>query len=333
MPVTEPFASIDALHGPTVAAIGTFDGVHLGHRALLLRVKEEAEARSARSVALVFREQPRAFFRPGELVSYLCDFETRLAILGEIGIDEIVVLEFGFTIQKLSSVEFVRGLRDRIGLRALIVGPGARIGSDRARVEDLASPQSGGATPGGPHSGEATPGGATSGRPGELADIDFIAAPAEVIDGQEVSSSAIREAITKGNCEFAAKMLGRNYSITGVVATGARRGRDLGFPTANVEPEITVVVPENGIYATLAEVDGVTYGAATSIGVRPTFDADGGRTIEAFLLDFDGDLYTKRLRLEFVTRLRSEVAFGSVEQLVEQMNKDVEQTREILAAR
>ena len=321
MPITEPFASIDALHGPTVATIGTFDGVHLGHRALLLRVRQEAGARSARSVALVFKEQPRAFFRPGESVSYLSDFETRRAILGEIGIDEIVELEFGLTIQKLSSVEFVAGLRERIGLEALVVGPGARIGSDQARVEDLVSTGSGGPAPGGLSS------------LADLAGIDFITAPAEVIDGNEVSSSAIRKAVTEGRCEFAAKMLGRNYSITGVVAQGDRRGRELGFPTANVEPDIAFTIPENGIYATLAEVDGVTYSAATSIGVRPTFDVDGGRTIEAFLLDFDGDLYTKRLRLEFVTRLRSEVAFGSVEQLVEQMNRDIEQTREVLAAR
>ena len=317
MPVTEPFASIDALPGPTVAAIGTFDGVHLGHRALLRQVRREAGARSARSVALVFREQPRAFFRPGEQVSYLCDFETRIAALGETGIDEIVELEFGSAIQKLSAAEFVTGLRDRIGLQALVVGPGARIGSDRVHVGNLVSPVSGGAAPGGPN-----------GLPG----IDFIAAPAEVIDGQAVSSSAIREAITAGNCEFAAMMLGRNYSITGPVVTGERRGRKLGFPTANIEPDITVTVPANGIYATLAEVDGATYCAATSIGVRPTFDTGGGRTIEAFLLDFDGDIYSKRLRLEFVTRLRSEVAFESVEQLVEQMNRDVEQTREVLAA-
>ena len=121
MPITEPSASIEALGGPTVATIGTFDGVHLGHRALLRQVRHEAEARSARSVALVFREQPRAFFNPGKKVSYLCDFEARIAMLGETGVDEIVELEFGPTIQKLSSEEFVVGLRDRIGLEALIV--------------------------------------------------------------------------------------------------------------------------------------------------------------------------------------------------------------------
>jgi riboflavin kinase/FMN adenylyltransferase len=304
------------MHGPTVATIGTFDGVHLGHRALLLQVKQEAEARSARSVALVFKEQPRAFIRPGERVSYLCDFETRRAILDEIGLDEIVELEFGPAIQTMSSVDFIAGLRERIGLQALVIGPGARVGSDRAGIEDLVSPSPRGAGPG----------------RDRLAGIDFLAAPPEVIGGREVSSSAIRGAIKAGRCESAAKMLGRNYSITGIVTVGERRGRELGFPTANLEPNDSVTVPANGIYATLAEVDGVTYQAATSIGVRPTFESGGGRTIEAFLLDFDGDLYTKRLRLEFVKRLRSEVAFDTVDQLIEQMNRDVEQTREVLAA-
>ncbi|MDP6665893.1 MAG: bifunctional riboflavin kinase/FMN adenylyltransferase [Dehalococcoidia bacterium] len=311
MSIIDPFSSIDPLARPTVATVGTFDGVHLGHRALLLRVVEEAAARGGKSVALVFKEQPRAFIKPGVTVSYLCDFATRRALLNEIGIDEIVELEFGPEIQQLSSAGFVTGLQARIGLQALVVGPGARIGSDRAGVEELVAAGTG--------------------------DVDFIAAPAEAVAGQMVSSSAVRRAITAGDCELTAAMLGRNYAISGTVATGERRGQELGFPTANIEPDSNIVIPANGIYATLAGVEGTAAGAeflaATSIGVRPTFEIDGRRTVEAFLLDFDGDLYTQRLRLEFVTRLRSEVAFESAEQLVEQMNKDVAQTRQVLAAR
>jgi riboflavin kinase/FMN adenylyltransferase len=308
MSITELFDSIDVLKGPTVATIGTFDGVHLGHQALLQRVQSEASARGAKSVALVFKEQPRAFIKPGTSVTYLSDFETRKNILTDMGIDHVVQLEFGPAIQQLSSNAFVAALRERIGLVSLILGPGALIGSDRAGVEQLAS---------------------AGGHP----DIDFVGVPSIVVDGEAVSSSVIRIAIVSGNCELAARMLGRNYSITGVVASGEKRGREIGFPTANIEPEFPVTVPENGIYATMVEVDGKMHDAATSIGVRPTFETDGGRTIEAFLLDFDGDLYTKRLRLEFVKRLRSEVAFESVEQLVEQMNKDVELTRQILATK
>jgi riboflavin kinase/FMN adenylyltransferase len=306
MSITELLASIDDLKVPTVATIGTFDGVHLGHQALLSRVQVEASARGAQSVAFVFREQPRAFIKPSAQVTYLSDFESRQAILKEIGIDHVIELEFSSEIQQLSSDEFVGLLKEQIGLVALVLGPGAMIGSDRAGVEQLSLADN--------HS-----------------DIEFIGAPSIVVDGEAVSSSVIRIAIVSGNCELASRMLGRNYSLSGTVTSGEKRGREIGFPTANLEPEFPVTVPENGIYATLVEVDGVTHKAATSIGVRPTFETDGGRTIEAYLLDFDGDLYTKRLRLEFVQRLRPEVAFDSVEQLVDQMNKDVEQTRQVLA--
>ncbi|MDA0597302.1 MAG: riboflavin biosynthesis protein RibF [Chloroflexi bacterium] len=305
MSISDLFASIDVIEGPTVATIGTFDGVHLGHQTLLKRVQDEAAKRGAKSVAFVFREQPRAFIKPSNQVTYLSDFETRRDILKAIGIDHVVELNFTAAIQQLSSDDFVGALQERIGLVSLILGPGAMIGSDRAGVEQLSSSDT--------HT-----------------DIEFLGVPTIVVDGEAVSSSVIRIAIVSGNCELAAKMLGRNYSIPGVVADGEKRGREIGFPTANIEPEFAVTVPDNGIYATLVEVDGEMHHAATSIGVRPTFETDGGRTIEAFLLDFDGDLYTKRLRLEFVQRLRAEVAFETVELLIEQMNKDVEQTREIL---
>lgn len=306
MSTNELFASIDVVAGPTVATIGTFDGVHLGHQALLTRVQDEAAARGAKSVALVFKEQPRAFIKPGVQVSYLSDFESRRDILKDIGIDHVVELEFGSAIQKLSSDDFVAALQERIGLNALILGPGAMIGADRAGVEQLS---------------------AASSHP----DIDFIGVHSIVVDGEPVSSSVIRIAIVSGNCELASRMLGRNYSIEGVVVRGEQQGREIGFPTANIEPDFPITVPANGIYATVVEVDGEVHDAATSIGVRPTFETDGGRTIEAHLLDFNGDLYTNRLRLEFVERLRAEVAFESVDQLIEQMNQDVEQTRQILA--
>ena len=306
MSISDLFTSIDVIEGPTVATIGTFDGVHLGHLSLLKRVQDEAAKSGAKSVALVFRGQPRAFIKPSKQVTYLSDFETRRDILKAIGIDHVIELNFNAAIQQLSSDNFIGALKERIGLVSLILGPGAMIGSDRAGVEQLSAADT--------HT-----------------DIEFIGVPSIVVDGEAVSSSVIRIAIVSGNCELAAKMLGRNYSIRGAVANGEKRGRQIGFPTANIEPEFAVTVPDNGIYATLVKINDVTHKAATSIGVRPTFETDGGRTIEAFLLDFDGDLYTKRLHLEFVHRLRAEVAFETVEQLIEQMNKDVDQTREILA--
>mgnify|MGYP004001286767 CR=1 FL=1 len=303
------FDSIDVIEGPTVATIGTFDGVHLGHRALIKRVTQEADKRSARSVAIVFVRQPRAYITPDAAVSYLCNFEARERMLSELGIDQIIPVEFGADIQQLSAEEFVSKLQGKFDLKALAVGPGARLGSDRVGVEQLNESKS-----------------------ANIADIEFISVAAEMIEDQQVSSSAIRNAIKAGHLEIASKMLGRNYSIEGPVEGGDERGRELGFPTANIDQDPGLTVPDNGIYATFATVDGKVYKAATSIGVRPTFEADGARKIEAFLLDFDGDLYTKQLHLEFVTRLRGEVAFESVKQLVAQMNKDVEQTREILSS-
>ena len=291
---------------PTIATIGTFDGVHLGHQSLLRKVSDEAIRREARSVAFVFKEQPRTIIKPSEQVTYLSDFESRLSALATMGIDDIVQLEFNQTIQKLSSIEFVSALREQIHLASLVLGPGAMIGADRAGFQQLSTQTI--------HS-----------------KIDFIDVPPVVIDGEPVSSSVIRIAVVSGNCELAAKMLGRYYEITGEVTHGKKRGSEIGFPTANIESKFPVAIPENGIYATLAEVDGEIYQASTSIGVRPTFETDGCRTIESHLLNFNGDLYSKRIRLQFVKRLRSEVKFKSIKQLIEQMDKDVEQTRKLLS--
>ena len=306
MSISELFASIEIHKGPTVATVGTFDGVHLGHRALLKQLQCEAKARGAISVALVFKEQPRAFIKPDFNVSYISNLKTRRNILTEIGIDQVIELDFGTAIQKLSAEEFVSELQHLIELKALIVGPNAKIGFDRLGIEKLSLSK-------------------------KLSNVDFIEAPTKIANGCAVSSSAIRNAIIKGHCEFAATMLGRNYSISGVVVEGDRRGRELGFPTANIRPDSTITVPGNGIYATLVEIDGQSHKAATSIGVRPTFETSGIRTIEAFLLDFDGDLYGQQIQIEFISRTRSEIAFESTEKLTRQMNKDVDEVRNILA--
>ena len=306
MSISKLFASIEIHKGPTVATVGTFDGVHLGHRALLEQLQHEAKARGAISVALVFKEQPRAFIKPDFNVSYISSLKTRRNILMEIGIDQIIELDFGTAIQKLSAEEFVSELQHLIELKALIVGPNAKIGFDRLGIEKLSLSK-------------------------KLCNVDFIEAPTKIVKDCAVSSSAIRNAIIKGHCESAAVMLGRNYSISGVIVEGDRRGRELGFPTANIQPDSTITVPGNGIYATIVEINGKSHKAATSIGVRPTFETSGVRTIEAFLLDYSGDLYGQQMEIEFISRTRSEIAFESTEKLIIQMNKDVDEVRKILA--
>jgi len=303
MSIADPFNAIRAQQGPTVATVGTFDGVHLGHRKLVETVLDEAQAVGGSSLAMIFEGQPRAFINPTVTVSYLSSAEDRVSWLSNVGIDNAVVLQFDESIQKLSSGEFVSELKRRVDLSTLVLGPGAMIGSDRANASTLQS---------------------------TLEDVKVISVEAESLHGDQISSSRIRQAIEIGDCETATGMLGRNYGFTGLVSEGDKRGQELGFPTANIEPDFEATVPANGIYATRVTVDGETHRAATSIGVRPTFETDGRRTIEAYLLDFDGDLYTKRLHIEFVSRLRAEVAFESVDALIEQMNSDVEQTREII---
>jgi len=306
MSISKLFASIEIHKGPTVATVGTFDGVHLGHRALLEQLQHEAKARGAISVALVFKEQPRAFIKPDFNVSYISSLKTRRNILMEIGIDQIVELDFGTAIQKLSAEEFVSELQHLIELKALIVGPNAKIGFDRLGIEKLSLSK-------------------------KLCNVDFIEASTKIVNDCAVSSSAIRNAIINGHCESAAVMLGRNYSISGIIVEGDRRGRELGFPTANIQPDSTITVPGNGIYATIVEINGKSHKAATSIGVRPTFETSGVRTIEAFLLDYSGDLYGQQMEIEFISRTRSEIAFESTEKLIIQMNKDVDEVRKILA--
>ena len=306
MSISKLFASIEIHKGPTVATVGTFDGVHLGHRALLEQLQHEAKARGAISVALVFKEQPRAFIKPDFNVSYISSLKTRRNILMEIGIDQIIELDFGTAIQKLSAEEFVSELQHLIELKALIVGPNAKIGFDRLGIEKLSLSK-------------------------KLCNVDFIEASTKIVNDCAVSSSAIRNAIINGHCESAAVMLGRNYSISGVIVEGDRRGRELGFPTANIQPDSTITVPGNGIYATIVEINGKSHKAATSIGVRPTFETSGVRTIEAFLLDYSGDLYGQQMQIQFISRTRSEIAFESTKKLIIQMNKDVDEVRKILA--
>ena len=266
----------------------------------------EAKARGAISVALVFKEQPRAFIKPDFNVSYISNLKTRRNILTEIGIDQVIELDFGTAIQKLSAEEFVSELQHLIELKALIVGPNAKIGFDRLGIEKLSLSK-------------------------KLCNVDFIEASTKIVNDCAVSSSAIRNAIINGHCESAAVMLGRNYSISGIIVEGDRRGRELGFPTANIQPDSTITVPGNGIYATIVEINGKSHKAATSIGVRPTFETSGVRTIEAFLLDYSGDLYGQQMEIEFISRTRSEIAFESTEKLIIQMNKDVDEVRKILA--
>ena len=291
----------------TAITIGTFDGVHVGHRHLVRSLTEAAQRQGLTPIVLTFKNSPRSVLNPAAQLSYITDLETRLSLLHQPGIDRVVPVEFTRELSQLSAAEFVDALSKELGMKGLVVGPDFALGhrrqGDVATLREM---------------------GKTAGFWVETVNNFFL-------DDAPVKSSAIRELLAQGQVERVKRMLDRPFSLGGEVETGDRRGRELGFPTANLAPKPSMAVPGDGIYATWAIVDGVRYQGATSIGVRPTFGGGGDRRVETFLLDFSGDLYGKRMTLEFEQRLRGELAFSSADALVQQMKQDVEQSRAVLS--
>ncbi len=265
-------------------AIGTFDGVHLGHRAVI----DAALATGLRTTALTFRPHPRLVL--GYEVELLATFERRLELIEQAGPDELLVVEFTLELSRLAPEEFAHRTLDPIGARVVVAGEDFRFGSGRRGDLEL------------------------------LRRLGLDVRPVPLVAG--VSSSRVRELLHAGDVEGAARLLGRAPELEGLVVAGDQRGGTLGFPTANVAVDPGLLVPAHGIYAGSA----LGRRAAVSVGVNPHY---GGveRKIEAFLLDFAGDLYGRRLRLELWKRLRDERAFGSEPELVEQIARDVEETR------
>ena len=291
----------------SAVCVGTFDGVHLGHRSLLNATRKAASERSLASVAITFRQQPRSVINPDHAARYLCPLDERLDLLEGVGLDVVAPVDFDDSVRMLTAGEFIRTLMEKVGLRVLVIGPGARQGHDRLGNAELVAM-------------------------GREVGFQVVEATPAKLDDQFVSSSSIRKQVESGHVEKAAALLGRDFSLSGPVVQGERRGRTLGYPTANVAVAPDCVLPMDGIYATRALLeDGTKRPAATSIGVRPTFGA-GERTVEAYLLDFDGSIYGQRLTLQFARRLRGEVAFDGVPELTEQIRKDVEETRALLGA-
>ena len=269
---------------PRAVALGTFDGVHLGHR----RVIEATRAAGARSTAVTFWPHPRIAF--GHRVELLTTLERRLELLAEAGLDETLVVEFTLDLAALEPEEFAERYLRGIGAEIVVAGSNFRFG--RERRGDLAL----------------------------LRELGFDARPVPLLEN--VSSSQIRQLLHAGDVERAAPALGRPAEVEGTVVVGDRRGGTLGFPTANLAVDPALLVPRYGIYA------GAAGGrrAAISIGVNPHY---GGheRRVEAFLLDFDGDLYGQRLVVELWQRLRDEQAFETEQVLIEQIARDVDAVR------
>ena len=286
--------------------IGVFDGVHRGHRHLIGRLVQEARSAGTLAGVLTFKNHPITVLRPSVEVRFLTDLEERVRLLKELGVDFVVPVGFDRELASLSSRDFLLHLYHKLRMRRLVVGPDFAMGRDRDGTLDTL-----------PAIGES---------------IGFAVEAVDLMTDSVgvVKSTTIRNSIVEGDVSRAARLLGRNFSINGTVGHGEERGRELGFPTANIELAPGFIFPGDGIYAAWAHLQSGKYMAATSIGVRPTFDDGENRTIEAYLLDFSDDIYGQPLRLEFVRRLRGEEKFDSIQALLDQMDEDVRRTREIL---
>jgi riboflavin kinase / FMN adenylyltransferase len=296
--------------GPGVITLGVFDGVHAGHRHLVTAAARAAAERGAASVALVFQPHPDEVIRPGTTVPRLLPPDLTLDRLREAGIDHAVVVPFDDDVRALSPEAFLDGLSPRVELRGIVMTPDSAFGNRRAGTID---------------------------RVREIgADRGFETIPVDplVVDGAPVSSSRIRAALAAGDIEAATTLLGALPLLRGTVIHGDRRGRDLGFPTANLAFDYPAALPALGIYLGRVSVPernvGPGHPALVSVGVRPTFHDDGHVLVEGYLLDWDGDLYDAELTLEIVGRLREERRFESVEALVEQMRSDEAGARQLL---
>ncbi|MCJ7654519.1 MAG: bifunctional riboflavin kinase/FAD synthetase [Dehalococcoidia bacterium] len=292
----------------TLLTIGVFDGIHLGHQRLLTHLRDEARRKNWLSGVVTFKSHPKAVLSPENKLLWLSDMETRISLIRDLGIDVIVVLPFTSELARLTAQRFVQLLKEHLKMRGLIIGPDFALGKDRegdAEKLQLLGQEMG-------------------------FSVEVI--PPVVLDGQVVSSSAIRQALTQGDMKKAEKLFGRLFSLNGLVVGGDRRGRTLGFPTANLELKPEQALPSDGVYATIAHVGYELMPSVTSIGVRPTFGG-GKRLVETYVIDYEGELLGQRLTLDLVDKLRDEKRFDTVEKLKSQMGRDVEQARQILSER
>jgi riboflavin kinase/FMN adenylyltransferase len=285
-----------------VVAVGFFDGFHRGHRAIVREALRERRP-GERSAVLTFRDHPTAFLRPGHEPPTIATLEERVNAFARAGIDEAFVLPFDASVASLGPAQFLdETLIARLGARAMVVGANFRFGHKRAG--DVAFAQA------------------------HLARRDrTVVAVANALDGGErVSSTRIRAAVQAGELDVADRLLGVPYTVRGTVAFGAGRGHDLGYPTANVSVPPHKLLPPDGVYRITGRHDGRDYIGLVSIGTNPTFDG-AARTVEAWLLDFNGALYGEELALRDFRFLRAQRRFDSVDELVAQMRDDASEVR------
>jgi riboflavin kinase / FMN adenylyltransferase len=292
----------------TLLTIGVFDGVHLGHRRLISELLEQAAGRHLLSGVVTFRQHPEDILSPGKKLPFLTDITTRIKLLQDEGVDFIVPLSFTAGLAGLDARQFIGLLQKHLKMRGLVVGPDFALGKKRAGDID------------------------TLKELGKEMDFSVTIVPPLEINGEVVSSTTIRKAMSDGDMRKVRELTGRSFSLYGKVVSGAGRGESLGFPTANLDVNSGQALPPDGVYAGLAHVNGKVYQAMTNIGRSPTF-GDVRHTIESYLLDYSGDLYGHEISVDFIARLRDEKKFKNADELKKQLAEDVRRGKTILDAK
>lgn len=291
--------------GPSHATMGTFDGIHRGHLALLKPLIAGAREAGVASAMVTFEPHPRCVIDPDHCPPNLTSLDEKTWLLDQLGLDHLVVIPFTPQVAALSAPAFMERLLRGIEIRRFLIGESHRFGHGRRGDPSFLR------------------------RFGARHGLTVDVAPTVLRGREPVSSSRIRRLVLLGQVRAAAQLLGRDYFIRSTVEHGAKRGRQLGFPTANLRIAPNKLLPANGIYAARVDLEDAIYAGALSVGLRPTF---GGTTVtvEVFILDFDADIYDKLLTVWVVQRLRGEKRFASVPSLQQQMARDVENARRIL---
>jgi len=304
MELEQELANI-APQGETLLTIGVFDGVHAGHRYLLEKLQRQAAEKHLLSGVITFNPHPQSILDSQNKLVWLSSPKERIKSLQRLGINLVAVLTFTPEIAQLSAQEFMFLLKKQLRMRSILVGPDFVLGRGREGNIRLLRAL------------------------GRKMNFSVEVIPPYTINGEIVTSTLIRQALTQGDMEKVRRLMGRCFQIGGKVVASNKRGRILGFPTANLDVKPEQALPGNGIYATITQVDNKQFHSATNIGTCPTF-GEGDKTVETHLLNYKGDLYNKEIKVEFVQKIRDEQRFSSSEELKTQIEQDIREIDAIL---
>jgi riboflavin kinase/FMN adenylyltransferase len=307
MPVEKELARLSA-DNDMLLTIGVFDGVHLGHRYLIAQLKELARQQGLLSGVVTFRRHPQEVLSPQTKLPFLTDLAQRTNLLKNEGVEAIITLSFTRELAQLSARQFMALLMKYLRMRGVVIGPDFALGQNREGNTDALR------------------------RLGQEMGFSVTVVPPIIIDGEVVSSTAIRKALAQGDMKRVQNLVGRPFSLHGRVIPGARRGIELGFPTANLDIDPEQALPAEGVYVSRAHIDDQAYPSMTNIGQRPTFGG-GEQVVEVYLLDYHSDLYGQELTIDIIERLRGEKKFDTPEELKKQIAEDVKQGKAVLKTR